>query len=346
MGPGLLLIRAHAGPRVGTGHVMRCLALAQAWKARGGTVHFRLGREGASLEGRLNAEGMETSIGDSLAAGPEDARDTAECARMLGARAAVVDGYPFTGGFQQVVRSAAGRLLVIDDNGESSPYAADLILNQNAHADPRWYRDRPGECVLMLGARYVLLRREFLSAPPRAPSPGRRGRNVLVTLGGGDPDNVTLKAVRALQRSAVPVLRAKVVVGALNPNIPSLEAAIRERPGVSIELVRDARDMPGLMAWADLAIAAAGSTVWELSYMGLPALIVTVAENQRGIAESLHAAGAAQALGWHADVGEEAIIQALERNWADPETVPVPLRLVDGLGGARVAAALAGEDRG
>jgi spore coat polysaccharide biosynthesis predicted glycosyltransferase SpsG len=118
----------------------------------------------------------------------------------------------------------------------------------------------------------------------------------LVTLGGADPDNVTLKVIQALQEATVEELEAVVVVGGSNPHYKKLLAAV-EKPEVSIELRKNVTNMPELMAWADVAIAAGGSTTWELAFMGLPSLLIVLAENQKAICQKLGKMGITLSLG-------------------------------------------------
>jgi len=121
---------------------------------------------------------------------------------------------------------------------------------------------------------------------------------VLVTMGGGDPDNVTLKVMQALQGINIPDLEVKVVVGPSNAHIQELQSAIQNLKS-KINIIHDPPNMPELMAWADVAVTAGGSTCWELAFMGLPALILILADNQTPIAVELERQGMALNLEWH-----------------------------------------------
>src|SRR5207249_1652332 len=127
---------------------------------------------------------------------------------------------------------------------------------------------------------------------------------VLVTMGGSDPDNVTLKVIQALPQVEVQGLEATVVIGGTNPHYRELEAAILQLP-LPIRLERNATNMPELMAWADIAVSAGGTTLWELAFMGLPNLVVVLADNQRPAAAHLGAIGAITNMGWHGSVSSE-----------------------------------------
>ncbi|MDL1894802.1 UDP-2,4-diacetamido-2,4,6-trideoxy-beta-L-altropyranose hydrolase [Anaerolineae bacterium CFX7] len=287
-----LLIRADANTEIGTGHVMRCLALAQAWQDAGGAVTFAMATDAPAVRARLESEGAHVvSISESLGS-QADASRTIALAHELGARWVVVDGYHFDSGYQRAVKDAGLALLWIDDEAHAEHYCADIVLNQNLHAAEAMYAARESYTRLLLGPRYVLLRREFLKwrawqreIPPIA-------RKILVTLGGGDPDNVTLKVIQALKQIELEELQVVVLIGATNPHSTELEATVRNVP-FSIRLESNVSDMPKLMAWADVAVSGAGSTCWELAFMGLPSIVVTLAENQIAIARGMRAHGAA-----------------------------------------------------
>lgn len=333
-----ILLRADASAQMGTGHIMRCLALAQAWQATGAGAHVALAGAAPALEARLVSEGIK--VHPIMAApGLDDAAQTLELARQLGAAWIVVDGYHFDTSYQQAIKQAGRRLLFIDDYGHAGHYHADLVLNQNIYADESFYTRREPHTRLLLGTRYALLRREFWPwrGRPRAIPPV--ARKVLVTLGGADPDNATLRAIQALQQIGIENVQARVIIGGSNPHAETLRSALR---GLSsqIRLEHSVADMPALMAWADLAISAGGTTCWELAFMGLPALVLILADNQQPVAEGLEAAGAAINLGRPAALAPADLARALAELASAPEKRADLSRrgqaLVDGVGAARV----------
>jgi UDP-2,4-diacetamido-2,4,6-trideoxy-beta-L-altropyranose hydrolase len=336
-----LLIRADASEEIGTGHVMRCLALAQAWQEAGGEPCFAWAGRTPALEKRLEGEGVPFEHLDVAPGSDADRQATLQLARRRGAGWVVVDGYHFDSAYQQGLRSDGARLLVLDDYGQAARYVADLVLNQNLHASAELYAARESKTSLLLGPRYALLRREFWSCPERR-QPANVARLLLVSLGGADPENVTLMVLHALQK--FPELEAVVLVGACNPHRESLEAAAQHAGRVRLEA--NVTNMPELMAWADLAVTAGGSTAWELARMGLPALMVVLADNQRAVARSCHDAGLARNLGWHADVSAEAIAAALASLMHDAgargRMSAAGRELVDGQGARRVRDAMLG----
>ncbi len=340
---GVLFLRADAGPVIGAGHVMRCLALAQGWQDRGGRAILATATRHPAIAGRLEREGVEVQ---PLAAKPgssDDAEQTARRAREAGAAWTVVDGYRFDAAYRQRLRDAGLRVLWIDDEGHPGPTGADLVLNQNPHAEPRLYARRERQARLLLGPRFALLRREFRRWRRREQRMQNRARQVLITLGGSDPHNVTVRILRELQDAGDRRLAARVVLGGLNPHLDEAQA-VAETSRIPIEILRDVSDMVPLMARADLAVAAAGSTTWELLYMGLPAILLVVAPNQEPIALEAARRGAALDLGWHQELTAAAVAAAVADLASSPEVRARMSRIgrswVDGRGVERVLDAI------
>lgn len=334
-----LVIRTDVSTQIGTGHVMRCLALAQAWQDTQGQPIFVMTTSVPALEERLQSEGMQVVHLTTEPGSLDDAQQTATLAHQFGATWVVVDGYHFGGEYQQILKQSQLHLLFIDDYGHAEHYYADFVLNQNISADEQWYQNREPYTQLLLGTRYVLLRREFWqwrgwqrTVPPVA-------KKVLVTLGGADPDNVTLKVIQSLQIVKVEELEAVVVVGGSNPHYENLKMAVQDSR-YPIQLQRNVTNMPELMAWADVAISAGGSTCWELAFMGLPSILLILAENQRNLAEQLATLKQAVNLGWYQDVKEQEIASTLSQILQSAEQrakiIKVSQQIVDGEGSSKI----------
>jgi UDP-2,4-diacetamido-2,4,6-trideoxy-beta-L-altropyranose hydrolase len=335
------LIRADAGIHLGIGHVMRCLALAQAWQEVGGTAQFVLATSTPALEARLACEGMETSHLAAQAGSASDAEQTTALAWQQGAAWLIVDGYHFNAAYQRAIKESGLYLLSIDDYGHAGHYWADLVLNQNIQAAESLYPRREPYTQLLLGTSYALLRREFWPWRDWQREIPVEGRRILVTMGGADRDNVTLRVLEALDHLEGMDLEVQVVIGGSNLHRESLTAY--EDAGIC-QLIQDSSDMPRLMAEADFAVSAAGSTCWELAFMQLPSILVILADNQSSNAIGLDRAGAATSLGWHQGVSPEALAHTLRwllRNREARATMAGKGRsLVDGTGAHRVAGLL------
>lgn len=340
----LLVIRADAEVAIGSGHVMRCLALAREWQERGGKAVF-LGRISAGpLRARIVAEGCQLHL---LSASHPDPADCA--AVLVWLREAqeqsgwvVLDGYHFTADYHDAIRASGWPLLVIDDYGHLPEYHADILLNPNAYAGGVTYNTGV-ETLRLLGARYALLRREFRVAREENRIAAPRGRRILVTMGGGDQNNVCGRVVDALLAMDRSDLEVKIVSGSLNPHRQDLANRL-EKASFKVDLLVSVAEMAPLMQWADLAISAAGSTCWELAALGVPMLVTVLAENQERLAASLEAHGAAFSLGWFHEWQPGQAADAIRELLADQDKRrrlgENGQRLVDGRGGGRVVRAM------
>ncbi len=320
-----LLIRADANIEIGTGHVMRCLALAQAWQDHGGDVVFAMAESSVGIDERLRLEQTQTSRLDAMPGSADDAAQTGRLARELQADWAVVDGYHFDSAYQRSLKGEGLKLMVIDDYGHAGHYSADVVVNQNISAKESLYTSRERYTRLCLGLDYVLLRREFKAWREWKREIAPIAKKVLVTMGGSDPENVTSAVLRAMRLVDIDGVELIVVVGPGNPNGEMLEQEAAGSNGLT-RLCRNVTNIPELMSWADFAVSAAGSTCWELCLLGLPSAVIDIAENQRPIAQALGQDGAAIHLGsGHGFRPDEAAA-----------------KLVDGRGAERVIAAMRG----
>jgi UDP-2,4-diacetamido-2,4,6-trideoxy-beta-L-altropyranose hydrolase len=343
----ILSIRADSSITMGTGHIMRMIALAQAWREDGGEVVFLCAETTPALEERIRVEGCGL---EKLAVVPGSKEDLlATCssisrhANKASSVAVALDGYQFGSDFQRGLKESGCRLLVVDDYGHAGFYHADLVLNQNISAYASLYASRGDATNLLLGPEYALLRREFLQFRNRAGEIPERAVRLLVTLGGADADNVTKKVIDALAGSG---LEVKVAVGGSNPHLASLRqaAGAASRGTTKVELVIDSREMPQMMVRADFAVAAAGSTSWELAFSGLPTLFIILAVNQAGNAREMESRGFGLCLGEHSEFDERRFRDAVSSLAADRRLragfASRGRELVDGLGAAKVACAL------
>jgi UDP-2,4-diacetamido-2,4,6-trideoxy-beta-L-altropyranose hydrolase len=345
-----LVFRVDASIQMGTGHVMRCLALAQSWQDDGGEVYFCTKDLPIALVQRLVTEGISQIESQAVPGSIDDAVETiAHCRNHLSSWL-ILDGYHFDAEYQAKIKAAGLKLLVIDDHGHANSYCADLILNQNVCARAELYPHIAPETRLLLGCEYTLLRREFWSWRG---DPLTRIRQfdrdkplrILITLGGSDPYNTTFTILSALKYIDPIQIEINVIVGGANPHGQSLQSICAEL-GESVKLHSNVTDMPALMARSDLAISAGGGTCWELALMGIPSLLVILAENHRLIVEGLADLNIGINLGWYQTLIPSSIsneITHLLENRDRLDTMSKKaLKLVDGYGCKRVISQIAG----
>lgn len=337
-----LLIRADASVATGSGHVMRCLALAQAWQDSGGEALFCQAESTPAIQARLQAERVSQICLNAVPGSVEDADSTARLATEHSAKWVAVDGYAFGADYQRALKDAGLKVLFIDDNGHADHYFADLVLNQNAHANEAVYGSREPQTRLLMGGRYAMLRREFVRWRDWEREISPRGYRVLITMGGSDPGNVTEKVLRGL----APLLgevEVLAVIGGSNPHAENLGKTTEELGSV-VRFEKDVANMPEFMAWADIAISAAGSTCWELCALGLPAMVIDAAPNQKEIACGVEGRGAAIHLGSGESWDSTTLAGKVKELLKFPETRSTMSchgrMLVDGRGAERVIAAM------
>jgi UDP-2,4-diacetamido-2,4,6-trideoxy-beta-L-altropyranose hydrolase len=325
---------------------MRCLALAQAWQDAGGSVVFAMAESTPAIDQRLRSEGMKVARLQVSPNSVQDARVVSALARHYQATWIVVDGYRFDSEYQRNLKNAGLRVLFVDDLGQCEHYSADLVLNQNVHASECMYASCEPYTRFLFGPRFAMLRRDFKSWSQWQRETTPSGRKVLVTMGGSDPDNVTAVVLEALGAVKIDGLEVVAVLGGSNPHIGSLERFASQSP--PIRLLRDAANMPELMAWADIAVSAAGSTCGEMCLLGLPAILIDLAENQRPVAQELSRKEAAIYLGSSGEVTATEIGGKVQSLLLSPEQrLSLSRRsreLVDGEGAERVKASIRGED--
>ena len=286
-----ILIRADGGAEIGIGHVMRCLALSQAWQDEGGTVRFAMAAPSPAMVDRLRAEAVDVVTIASPPGSLEDAAETIELARRIAAAWVVLDGYHIGDGYQKAIHDAGLHLLAVDDYGHAAYYWADLVLNQDLNAAEPLYRRREPSTRLLLGTQYALLRREFRRFPRPRREPRPTVRRLLITMGGSDPHNMTRRVIEALALARLETAEVVILVGPGNPHATELAAAADRSP-VAIRLLHNPANIPEIMAESDLAVTAGGSTVWELARYAVPSIVVIVAENQRPSSQALADRGA------------------------------------------------------
>jgi UDP-2,4-diacetamido-2,4,6-trideoxy-beta-L-altropyranose hydrolase len=341
-----LLVRSDAAPVNGTGHLMRCLALAQQWLDLGGAVRWHLADAPGVLVDRIAAERIGVVRVTGPSGGAQDGAGLAEALAGTPGALAVVDGYHFGAAFLDALGAQAERVLLVDDLAALPAYPVGWVLNQNAHADRRDYpADSPAS--FLLGIRYVLMRREFRAPAGDRPVPPH-ARRVLVTFGGADPTGMTARvaaALRLLPQASTGDLEARLIVGAANPAADEIERAVADAPWLAMR--RAVADMPAEIRWADLAVTSGGTTVWELARYGCPALVAETVPAETRLVEGLRRLGLDEALGPETELNERKIADAVAARLEDAawrtEMRSLGMRLVDGDGARRVALALAGE---
>lgn len=361
-----VVLRADAGLSIGTGHVMRCLTLANAMRAAGMETAFvtraHAGHVIQAISGRghrvvILPGNTDQSYGDhpeppAHAAWLEadwrvDAAATRAVLEETDARWLVMDHYALDAAWQAEALPEGVSLLVLDDLADRQHHA-DVLLDQNAGREASDYAGLvPVGCDLHIGPAHALLRPEFAYLRPQALARRtalKRPETLLVTLGGIDKDNAATRVLDALALAgAAQALRITVVMGSSAPHLKAVRTRATAMP-MPVEVVAGVSDMGQYMMQSDLCIGAVGSTAWERCALGLPTLQVVLADNQREAARAMAARGLSLSLpSPYAPEFAGALAAGLDR-LSDPASYLAMARaaalLTDGDGAGRLAQTL------
>jgi UDP-2,4-diacetamido-2,4,6-trideoxy-beta-L-altropyranose hydrolase len=333
-----LLIRADASPEIGVGHVMRCAALAQAWKDAGGKAIFALASGAEELENRIRAWSSEITKIHAKPGSADDAAQTLQLCQRHSADWLCVDGYHFSADYLSSVKSAGTRLLLVDDHGSCPPYLSDIVLNANPQASETLYGQRGPLTNLLIGPGYALLRQEFLNCQRPSIKVPDLAQRILITLGGADSRNVTLIVMQALRDLTELHLEIVVVVGAVNPHLKLLQDEAANSPHI-VSMLSNVANMPELILSSDLAITAGGGTCYELAFLQVPMFLIITADNHDLTVQSWATMKAAIDTGWFDRSTRSSLASALRAAICDSrlrrELVENASRMVDGKGARR-----------
>jgi len=299
------IFRVDSSLKMGTGHVMRCLTLAQVLKENGANVEFICRKHEGSLIGKIRSSGFvvhelkvfeETEVGTKLAhshwLGATQQQDASDCIEILKAEKSdwlIVDHYALDEQWQNRLKPYYEKLMVIDDLADRN-HQCDILLDQTFGRQQGDYLElTPKGCKLLLGSEYALLRPEFEKFRKFSLNRRKDGefKNLLINMGGTDPDNITGKVVDRLQTASIPEgVIITIIMGKTAPHLQSVISSANNLPYKS-EVKIDIDNMAEIMANADIAIGASGSTTWERCCLGVPTLQLITAYNQEFIAQKL-----------------------------------------------------------
>ena len=318
----LILIRTDSSLKIGSGHVMRCLSLAEALRHSGAKVGFISRVHPGNLNDVIRGKGFdvyELPVQDLdegrdefieqhveaaenynrwlNASKEQDAVETIDVLDSMSPDWLIVDHYGLDCDWENRLRPHVRKLMVIDDLA-NRPHDCDLLLDQNYFLDGASHRYEglvPPTCTQLLGPRYALLRPEFAEARKKLRHRTGEIQCVFVFFGGTDLDNLTGRALAALSNPELVHLEVNVVLGKTNPNLSSIQKQVALRPNTHLAV--QVENVAELMAKADIALGAGGATTWERFSLGLPSIVVVLSENQKNFSEALHEAGLQICLG-------------------------------------------------
>lgn len=326
-----IVIRVDSSLEIGTGHVMRCLTLAEQLERSGCRVYFIC----RQLEGSISElirnkkftlfEIKSSNITNIVEWYQENWRQDSFSTINIIEKSSmqfdlmIVDHYGLDEKWERNVKPAVKKLMVIDDLANRK-HNCDLLLDQNykVNLETKYKTLVPNNCKLLLGPNYVLLRDEFVRMADRVkPRTGHINR-ILVFFGGTDPTNETLKTLNSLSKIDHNI-QVDVIVGATNRSKSDIKMFCDKFN--HFHLYSQVDNISEFMDNADLAIGAGGTTTWERCFMGLPSITIVIADNQKEVTEAVANFGATINLGESNSVSEETIYNEVKSLLSNPDIV-------------------------
>lgn len=344
------VFRVDASLKIGSGHVMRCLALADILKNNCFKVEFICRKHQGNLICRIIEEGYKVHKLDSISKkntgrkleysswlGVSQKQDADDCIKALNNSLVdwiIVDSYSIDEEWHKALKPYCSKLMVIDDLADRN-YLCDILLDQTFGRDKKEYSHLTSKnCNFLMGSEYALLRSEFINSRPKSL---KRRKNqdldhLLINMGGIDATNITEKILDSLKfLNLNRDLKITIIMGANAPHIKS----VRQKAAKSdhqINVLVDAKNIAQIMTNADIAIGASGSTTWERCCLGLPSIQLAISKNQENLSKILASKNIIKLI---KDVNEVSSMIESAKDWMR-DVGTLSAEICDGLGTSRV----------
>jgi UDP-2,4-diacetamido-2,4,6-trideoxy-beta-L-altropyranose hydrolase len=339
-----IIFRTDASINIGTGHVMRCLTLADELRLKCTDINFICREEPGNMISYINNRGYKVHLLPGEIDIEKGRKLTKEILSKYETKSdwLIIDHYDIDISYESSLRDHVKKIMVIDDLANRR-HDCDLLLDQNyIENEDRYNVLVPENCIQLLGPEYAILRPQFQKARENLRKRDGGVNRILVFMGGSDPQNVTSKVLRAIHMLERSDIAVDVVVGNLSPYHDEIKTLTSNIPNTICH--HNVDNMAELMLSADLCIGAGGTTTWERCCEGLPTITLVLAENQKDISGSLAKEGALINLGWYHGVTENNIKEIIEGLIDNPQKMASMSdngrRLVDGEGANRVCDAM------
>lgn len=357
-----IAIRVDSSVEIGSGHLMRCLTLAEKLRSNDICVFFITRELPGNCINVLVKHGFDvhklpynnesvlkheklTRYQSWLRVDWEvDAKQVSHLVQHIGnIDLLIVDHYGLDAQWELIIRSGVKRIMVIDDLANRK-HACDILLDQNLYSNQheRYHNLISTSCLQLYGPKYVLLRDEFLQHRTFLHKDINNVARILIFLGGSDANNITEKVIKACIRLNKSGINFDVVVGSENPHKEKLQILCSKLPNFYYHC--QIENMAELMRIADLSVGAGGAATWERCSLGLPTLVVSLGENDESFCQLFDAIGAQKYIGRACDVDEQSItnnLNTLISNKSARELMSrIAFDLIDGIGVNRLVSRL------
>ncbi|QJD85205.1 UDP-2,4-diacetamido-2,4,6-trideoxy-beta-L-altropyranose hydrolase [Cohnella herbarum] len=321
----IAVIRADASLAIGTGHVMRCLIIADGLRCAGFKVVFICRMTEGNMADYIESRGFQ--VYRILAEAPIDFANVSSDAEFTKQIITsflnppdwfIVDHYGIDEKWESVIKPIVGRMLIIDDLADR-PHIGDMLLDQNISdiTKKRYAGLVPEKCIQLLGPKYLLLKPSFYESRRKLRKRNGKVNRILVFFGGSDPTNETAKVLDALYGIDLNFMRVDIIIGQINTNRFELEQSCIKMPNVKLHV--QVENMDDFISQADFALGSGGVAMWERCYLGLPSAVTIVADNQRDGVRFAESSGCIWNMGWHEQINSGHYADILSNALAIPE---------------------------
>ena len=339
-----IVFRVDSSAQMGTGHLMRCLTLADELQKQNHKITFicrelkgnliDLIKHNALVLPMINDFQVDDLYLNWLGTTQEqDAQQTIQ-AMSENTDYLIVDSYALDITWHRQLRGCAKKIMVIDDLANRQ-FDCDILLNQNLGSKKEDYQNKiPQSCKLLLGCNYALLRPEFSKLRKQALEKRKKTKkikNIFISMGGSDNKNIAYEALQQLDDK----FNVVVVLGDSSPHNAMIKSYTKDK---NIEVIINANNMAELMLNADLAIGAGGATTWERCCLGLPSLVFVTAKNQEKTSIYLDNIGAICIVKSMLEVQEKIIELQQKGCIAIEPMIQISSSICDGAGSEKVVA--------
>lgn len=337
----IVCFRVDSSLQIGSGHIERCITLSKQLIKKGMKIHFICRNHIGHMEKRIKQEGFDVtilpikkSISNKLNINYKnkhkswlgenwdvDAKETSEIILKKKPQWLIIDHYAIDIKWENLIKSLTGVKIMVIDGLANRHHNCEILLDHtySQNNNLRWKSLFPSHCKLLSGPKHALLRQEFISEKKKLSKKTGKIKRILISFGGYDRINATKKTLEAIISLNKSDILIDVVVGNHFPYISQIQKLCNEFSYIKLHI--QPLKIAKLMSLADLSIGAGGTMVWERCYLGLPALLISIADNQRRQAAAVHSYGALINLGFYKKNIDKVIIKELNKLFRDKKKI-------------------------
>ena len=266
-----ILVRADSSSYIGTGHIMRDLVLAKQYKNE--NIIFATQDLVGNINHKIEEENYKIELLKS-----NDFEELNKLVKKFEIDMIIIDNYDIDYNFEKKLKedNSSLKIFVLDDTYEK--HFCDILLNHNIYADEKKYKNKvPENCELRCGAKYILLRDEFLEAKKAKNRVNKKNKTIFLGLGGADHKNLNIKILKLVEKFKKS-LKVNLVTTTANKNLEELKEYCKDKKWINLQI--NSNEVAKLMSKSDFSIVTPSVTANEIFYLDLPMIAIKTAKNQ------------------------------------------------------------------